>query len=101
MTHTTVEEPTRPEEPACCLDTVPESIIPPDDYMTKEEQLEHVATMQCSAKRGLQVFGEEGAQAIMKEMKQLNIRNVMEPALELTREQKKKALEHLVFLKKK
>jgi len=47
------------------------------------------------------MFGEEGAQAILKEMKQLDVRDVMQPVMELTKEQKRKALEHLMFLKQK
>lgn len=71
--------------------------------MTKQEQLEHAVATQHSAKKGLRTFGEDGAQATLKEMKQLDTQDVMEPVKHdmLTAEEKKKALEHLMFLKKK
>jgi len=91
------------QEPNSPLSETPECHQPPSDHSSEDEQLEHVAMTQCSAKQGLKVFGEEGAQAILKEMKQLNIRDAMEPIdpANLTQEQKKMALEHLMFLKKK
>jgi hypothetical protein len=58
-------------------------------------------TAQMSAKKGLTVFGQQGADALMKELRQLVIMKVMNGAKshELTKEQKRKALKYLMFLK--
>ena len=61
-------------------------------------------TAQMSAKKGLQVFGHGGASALMKELHQIVVMNVMSECKshELTLEhQKKKALSYLMFLKEK
>ena len=56
-----------------------------------------------SAKKGLKVFGNQGAEAIKKELEQLVYRKVMhgKKANELTRELKRAALRYLMFLKQK
>ena len=61
------------------------------------------STEQMSAKRGLKHFGTAGADAIMKELKQIVYRKVMEGrnSRELTTAQKKAALKYLMFLKQK
>ena len=60
-------------------------------------------TAQMSAKKGLTVFGQQGADALMKELRQLVIMKVMNgtKSHELTKEQKRKALKYLMFLKEK
>ena len=60
-------------------------------------------TEQMSAKRGLKHFGTAGAEAIMKELRQIVYRKVMEgrKSGELTTAQKKAALKYLMFLKQK
>jgi Reverse transcriptase (RNA-dependent DNA polymerase) len=60
-------------------------------------------TAQMSAKKGLAVFREEGASALMKELSQVVVMEVMSgcDARELTRAQKQKALRYLMFLKEK
>ena len=60
-------------------------------------------TEQMTAKRGLKQFGAAGADAIMKELKQIVYRKVMEgrKSGELTTAQKKAALKYLMFLKQK
>jgi hypothetical protein len=62
-----------------------------------------VATPQMSMKKGLKMFGEDGVEAVKKEMMQLHDRKVMEPkhAAELTHVQKQEALAYLMFLKRK
>ena len=64
---------------------------------------ETLATPQMSMKRGLEIFGDQGVQAVRSEMQQLHDRKVMDPrpSKELTREQKKEALAYLMFLKRK
>jgi hypothetical protein len=54
-------------------------------------------------RQGLKIFGEAGAQAVVKEMKQLHDRAVIQPklAMILTREEKKRSLQYLMFLKQK
>ena len=56
-----------------------------------------------SAKKGLKVFGNNGASAIKRELEQLIYRKVMHgrKSHELTREQKRVALRYLMFLKQK
>ena len=60
-------------------------------------------TEQMSAKRGLKQFGTAGADAIMKELRQLVYREVMEGCKsgDLTTAQKEAALKYLMFLKQK
>ena len=60
-------------------------------------------TEQMSLKRGLKRFGKLGADAVVSEMKQLEIRKVIKPtkASDLTRAQKRAALEYLMYLKQK
>jgi hypothetical protein len=75
----------------------------PADYSHLHATLEHIALTQYSVKKGLAKFGEPGADAVVKEMKQLHDRSVVDPkaANMLTPEEKKNALEYLMFLKKK
>ena len=51
----------------------------------------------------LKVFGEPGVAAVLKEMKQLHNRMVMDPenADEMTTCQKKMELQYIIFLKQK
>jgi hypothetical protein len=60
-------------------------------------------TEQMSAKAGLKLFGEGGADAIKKELEQLVYRGVMEGQLAstLSTDQKQRALTYLMFLKEK
>jgi hypothetical protein len=56
-----------------------------------------------SMKKGLKVFGEDGDEAVRKEMQQLHDRKVMEckQAAELSPAQKQEALAYLMFLTRK
>ena len=67
------------------------------------DQVFNFLTEQMSAKRGLQQFGEAGADAIKKELEQLVYRKVMQgrSAGQLTTAQKKASLRYLMFLKQK
>jgi hypothetical protein len=60
-------------------------------------------TEQMSLKKGLKYFGKSGADAVVAEMRQLDFRNVIKPVngKELTREQKRRALNYLMYLKQK
>jgi hypothetical protein len=60
-------------------------------------------TEQMSLKKGLKYFGKSGADAVVAEMRQLDYRNVIKPVSgnELTREQKRRALNYLMYLKQK
>jgi len=85
--------------------TTPKLTSPASDGVLQPglEDLEHTALTQCSAKKGLQVFGEAGEEAIISEMQQLDTMDVVEQKLAsmLTQQEKKDALEYLMFLKKK
>ena len=63
----------------------------------------NLLSAQMSAKKGLKVFGEAGADTIMKELEQIVYRNVMHGVLpsQLNRKQKRAALKYLMFLKQK
>jgi hypothetical protein len=63
--------------------------------------LEGIAMTQLTAKRGLARFGNAGTEAMLKELKQLNDRDVLDPKSDLTKDEKNKALEYLMFLKEK
>ena len=64
---------------------------------------EMVAFTQYTINRGLKEFGSAGAEAVVVEMQQLHNRQVGTPvrANMLTENEKRKALEYLMFLKKK
>jgi Reverse transcriptase (RNA-dependent DNA polymerase)/Zinc knuckle len=72
-----------------------------------EHVLMNTVLTQYPVREGLKVFGEDGANAVLAEMKQLHDRDVMKPVdmRALTSEQRtalrKKALAYLMFLKKK
>ena len=58
---------------------------------------------QMSAKAGIKRFGKRAENAIMAELHQIVYRQVMEgvPHDKLTREDKKRALQYLIFIKEK
>jgi hypothetical protein len=60
-------------------------------------------TEQMSLKKILKYFGKNGADAVVAEMQQLDYRNVIKPmdGKKLTREQKRHALQYLMYLKQK
>ena len=75
----------------------------PRDYKHAHVTLENIVMTQHSIKKGLKLYGEAGAEAVLNEMKQLHDRDVIEPKSPnmLTNEEKKQALHYLMFLKKK
>ena len=77
----------------------------PVDYshLHANATLEQIALTRYTIKKGLKAFGEPGADAVVKEMKQLHDREVIEPkaAHMMTPTEKRKALEYLMFLKKR
>jgi hypothetical protein len=60
-------------------------------------------TEQMSARAGLKKFGKKGADAIIAETEQLHYRKVIKPMMgtDLTRDEKRAALQYLMFLKQK
>jgi hypothetical protein len=60
-------------------------------------------TEQMSLKKGLKYFGKKGADAVVAELRQLDYRDVIKPVTrkDLTREQRKRALNYLMYLKEK
>jgi hypothetical protein len=76
----------------------------PRDYKHAHVTIEDIVMTQHSIKKGLKLYGEAGAEAVVSEMQQLHDRDMMiEPksASMLTNEEKKKAQRYLMFLKKK
>ena len=75
----------------------------PPEYEDQLATLKHTVLTQYTLKKGLQVFGPKGTEAVFAEMKQLHDRNVCEPVhgKDLSSEQKNKALGYLMFLKQK
>jgi hypothetical protein len=75
----------------------------PRDYGHLHSMVDGTALTQLSMKQGLKVFGPEGRNAVLAELKQLHEREVIEPISPstLSPEDKKGALEYLMFLKKK
>jgi hypothetical protein len=55
---------------------------------------------QHNIKKGIELFGEKDIDAVLKELKPLHDRDVMEPK-ELTHEEKRAAVHYLMFPKKK
>ena len=75
----------------------------PRDYRHAHVTIENIVMTQHSIKKGLKLYGEAGAEAVVSEMQQLHDRDVIEPksANMLTNEEKKKSRHYLIFLKKK
>jgi hypothetical protein len=73
----------------------------PRDYSHLHATLEGIAMTQHSVKAGLKAFGDDGAQAVVKELRQLHDREVVEPKSydKLTRQQQHDALRYLMILK--
>jgi hypothetical protein len=72
-------------------------------HLLDREFVHSYVTAQMSAKKGLKIFKEQGSGALMKELRQVVVMDVMSGchARELSREQKKRALQYLMFLKQK
>ena len=64
---------------------------------------EQIVMTQHSVTKGLKLFGDAGTDAVVKELKQLHERKVIEPVdcKAMTREDKQQALQYLMFLKEK
>jgi hypothetical protein len=75
----------------------------PRDYSHLHTTLAGIAMTQHSVKKGLKAFGDDGTQALLKELRQLHDRQVVKPKGpdEITRQQRHSALRCLMFLKKK
>ena len=75
--------------------------VPETDKPNKESA--SLQTEQMTMARGIKMFGQEGVDAIQKEMQQLHDRGVGigVPWGNLTREEKSEALNYLMFLKRK
>ncbi|MDA3875508.1 MAG: reverse transcriptase domain-containing protein [Halothiobacillus sp.] len=60
-------------------------------------------TEQMGIKKGLKAFGQDGAEAVVKEMHQLHYRKVIRPvkSSEMSKTQKRNSLRYLMFLKQK
>jgi hypothetical protein len=74
------------------------TVMPPDQSM---DAFYKVLLTQYSVHKGLKVFGEKGAEAVMSELKHFDEMEVLEPTSELTQEEKQQALEYLMFLTEK
>ena len=77
--------------------------VPSEIGYEQNEALQHTVLTQYTLKKGLQVFGPPGMEAVYKELQQLHERKVGEPrdASTLSPTQKKNALGYLMFLKQK
>jgi len=73
----------------------------PRDYSHLHVILEGTVMTQHNIKKGLQVFGEAGVEAVLKELNQLHERGVLKPTKNLSHEQRMDALQYLMFLKQK
>eukprot|EP00978_Attheya_sp_CCMP212_P032460 scaffold126826_cov58-Attheya_sp.AAC.1 len=73
----------------------------PRDYSHMHATLEGKVMTQHSMKKGLKLYGEEGVNSVLDELKQLHDRKVVEPKKLLTRDEKRAALHYLMFIKQK
>jgi Reverse transcriptase (RNA-dependent DNA polymerase)/Zinc knuckle len=75
----------------------------PPEQNRNLHDFENVVLTQYHVNKGLKVFGENGVKAVLAELKQLHDRKVVVPVYEteLNEEDKKNALEYLMFLKQK
>ena len=71
-------------------------------YMV-EQDMQSILLSQLHVSKGLKKWGRRGESAVLKELKQIHDRKVLDPkyANELTDEQKMAALKYLMFLKEK
>ena len=83
----------------------PGASFPRDSCSSKDStpDFEATALTQHNLKRGLKEFGDDGVTALGKEVEQLHARKVAKPvdSGQLTREEKRASLSHLVFLTRK
>ena len=77
--------------------------VPSEVGYDQNEVLRHTVLTQYTLKKGLQVFGPPGVEAVYKELQQLHERKLGEPrdASTLSPTQKRNALGYLMFLKQK
>ena len=77
--------------------------VPSEIGYEQNEALHHTVLTQYTLKKGLQVLGPPGVEAVYKELLQLHERKVGEPrdTSKLSSTQKKNALGYLMFLKQK
>ena len=77
--------------------------VPSEVGYDQNEVLRHTVLTQYTLKKGLQVFGPPGVEAVYKELQQLHERGVGEPrdAATLSPTQKRNALGYLMILKQK
>jgi hypothetical protein len=73
-------------------------IMRPD---AEESDFHRVVMTQYSAKKGIKIFGEPGVRAIYEEVKQIHEMGAIEPKSNMTRDEKRQALQYLMYLKKK
>jgi hypothetical protein len=75
----------------------------PRGYSYLHIMLESIVMAQHSVKKGLQIFGDYGVQAVMSKLKQLHNREVMDPkgVHFMAAQQGWDALRYLTFLKQK
>jgi hypothetical protein len=75
----------------------------PRDYEHLHTTIEGILMSQYNMKKGIKLFGQAAVDAVLSELSQIHVRKVLAPknANDLTREQKRAALEYLMFLKKK
>jgi len=75
----------------------------PNNFCNLHNTMHRATLMQYTVKKGLEIFGETGEEALTQELLQVHKMNVFNPKSphELTRVEKKSALEYLVFLKQK
>ena len=68
-----------------------------------QHNIKHLALTQLGMKGGIKMWGQQGVEVILKEMKQFHDLNVVRPLLpnEIFRQTKSNVLGYLVFLKKK
>jgi hypothetical protein len=72
-------------------------------HQAVNEPMAQTTLTQYSVNKGLKVFGAPGADAVIKELRQLHDRDVIKPkeARELSWEERLKALQYIMFLKQK
>ena len=76
---------------------------PDSQNIMKNDAVVATILTQHHVSKGLKVFGDQGVQAVLKEIRQLHDRMVIDPTDSklLTREEKEASLQYLMFLKEK
>ena len=90
----------RPRHAPSLKSTTYKKTLKPATYVNSMADLEEVLLTQLSLKKGPKAYGEEGAKAVLDEMKLLHNMKAISPCSTLSHAQIRRALTYLMYIKK-